>query len=112
MAIVLDGKSVMSVMHGETEYLACEFALSLRDEVDNSKVINSIFSIDGDEGYFVGITCYGRITALVDSADLSDITLEITATPIGNEEGAISVEVEIGDLIEEEVGDTITGSIQ
>lgn len=103
--IILKGKAVSEVTSTLT---AMEFSVCL----DNSGVeIPAVFSIDlkttGDVP-MVGITSYGRITALAASADLS-VALTVTATEM---DGTTTTEVDtdLSTLLAADVGDSIAAS--
>lgn len=102
-AIILKGKAVSEVTPTLT---AMEFSVCL----DNSGVeIPAVFSIDlessSDAVPMVGITSYGRITALAASADLS-VPLIITAT---EKDGTTTtmVDTDISTLLAADIGDSI-----
>lgn len=104
-AIILKGKAVSEVTPTLT---AMEFSVCL----DNSGVeIPAVFSIDlktSSDVPMVGITSYGRITALAASADLS-VGLTVTAT---EKDGTTTTEVDtnLSILLAANIGDSIAAS--
>lgn len=105
-AIILKGKAVSEVTPTLT---AMEFSVCL----DNSGVeIPAVFSIDlessSDDVPMVGITSYGRITALAASADLS-VSLTVTAT---EKDGTTTTEVDtnLSTLLAADIGDSIASA--
>lgn len=103
-AIVLKGKAVSEITSTLT---GAEFSVELQDSGVPVQATYSIKLHSSGTIPMVGITSYGRITAMFSSSDLST-SLDVMATPLGDDgTHKTTVATTLTDLLAADIGDSI-----
>ncbi len=101
--LILKGKSETQIRIGSDIYVCAEYAFDVIDE-STSVPVNSTYEINSSNANLIGITPYGRLTALVgkDAASM-DFDFMVVATPRDGS-GAIEYDGNLAALSAKEVG--------